>query len=64
MLDQCLSTVPQHQWISKLFNIDISVEYRPGHLNVVADTLSHARPGASTRRPIRPYVPPLRGSSR
>jgi len=40
MLDQRLSTVPQHQWISKLFGFDFSVEYRPGRLNIVADALS------------------------
>ena len=27
MLDQWLSTVPQHQWVSKLFGFDFSVEY-------------------------------------
>ena len=41
MLDQRLSTVPQLQWISKLFGFDFSVEYRPGCLNTVADALSH-----------------------
>ena len=40
MLDQKLSTVPQHQWVSKLFGYDFSVEYRPGRLNTVADALS------------------------
>jgi hypothetical protein len=40
LLDQRLSTVPQHQWVSKLFGFDFSVEYRPGHLNTVADALS------------------------
>jgi hypothetical protein len=40
LLDQRLSTVPQHQWISKLFGFDFSVEYRPGRLNTVADELS------------------------
>jgi len=35
-----LSTVPQHQWLSKLFGFDFSVEYRPGRLNTVADALS------------------------
>ena len=40
LLDQCLSTVPQRQWISKLFGFDFAVEYRPGRLNTVADALS------------------------
>jgi len=40
LLDQRLSTVPQHQWISKLFGFDFAVEYRPGRLNTVADVLS------------------------
>jgi len=40
LLDQRLSTVPQPQWISKLFDFDFSVEYRPGRLNTVADALS------------------------
>jgi hypothetical protein len=40
MLDQWLSTVPQHQWISKLFGFDFKVEYRAGRLNTLADALS------------------------
>jgi hypothetical protein len=40
LLDQRLSTVPQHQLISKLFGFDFTVEYRPGRLNTVADALS------------------------
>ncbi|XP_071683218.1 uncharacterized protein [Lolium perenne] len=40
LLDQRLSTVMQHQWISKLFGFDFTVEYRPGRLNTVADALS------------------------
>ena len=44
MLDQRLSTVPQHQWVSKLFGFDFSVEYRPGKLNTVADALSRKEP--------------------
>jgi hypothetical protein len=40
MLDQRLSTVPQHQWISNVFSFDFSAEYRPGRLNTVANALS------------------------
>ena len=40
LLDQRLSTVLQHQWISKLFGFDFTVEYRLGWLNTVADALS------------------------
>ena len=40
MLDQRLSTVPQHRWISKLFGFDFKVEYRAGRLNTMADALS------------------------
>jgi hypothetical protein len=40
LLYQRLSTVPQHQWISKLFRFDFTTEYRPGRLNTVADALS------------------------
>jgi hypothetical protein len=34
-----LSTVPQHQWISKLFGYDFEVEYRPRRLNAAVDAL-------------------------
>jgi hypothetical protein len=47
LLDQRLSTVPQHQWVSKLFGYDFSIEYRPGSLNVVADALSRRAEGGS-----------------
>jgi hypothetical protein len=40
MLDQRLSTIPQHHWISKLFGYDFRVEYRAGSLNTVTDALS------------------------
>jgi hypothetical protein len=40
MLDQRLSTIPQHHWISKLFGYDFSVEYRAGKFNTVVDALS------------------------
>jgi hypothetical protein len=40
LLDQRLSTIPQQQWISKLFGFDFTVEYHPGRLNTVADALS------------------------
>jgi hypothetical protein len=37
LLDQRLSTVPQHQWISKLFGFNFTVEYRPGCLRDTED---------------------------
>ncbi|WVZ98182.1 LOW QUALITY PROTEIN: hypothetical protein U9M48_043651, partial [Paspalum notatum var. saurae] len=40
LLDQRLATIPQHQWASKLIGFDFSVEFKPGHTNVVADALS------------------------
>jgi hypothetical protein len=41
ILDQLLSTVPQHQWLSKLFRFDFTIEYRLGQLNSTVDVLSH-----------------------
>jgi hypothetical protein len=40
ILDQRLTTIPQHTWVSKLFGYDFQVEYRQGKFNVVADALS------------------------
>ena len=40
ILDQRLSTIPQHAWVSKLFGYDLMVEYRPGKQNGAADALS------------------------
>jgi hypothetical protein len=40
MLDQRLSTMPQHQWVSKLFSYDFTIDYHMGCLNTVADALS------------------------
>jgi hypothetical protein len=40
-LDQKLSTIPHHQWASKLMGFDFHVEYRPSSANIVADALSH-----------------------
>jgi hypothetical protein len=40
LLDQRLSTIPEHTWVSKLFGYDLTVEYRPGKLNGAADVLS------------------------
>lgn len=40
ILDQHLSTIPQHTWVSKLFGYDLTVEYRPGKLKAAADALS------------------------
>ena len=40
ILDQHLSTIPQHQWVSKLLGYDFTVEYKPCKQNTVADALS------------------------
>lgn len=40
LLDQRLSTILQHHWVSKLLGFDFRVEYKPGKQNVVADALS------------------------
>jgi hypothetical protein len=40
LLDQRLSTIPQHTCVSKLFVYDLTVEYRPSKLNGAADALS------------------------
>ena len=40
LLDQRLSTIPQHHWVGKLLWFDFSVEYKPGVTNAVADALS------------------------
>jgi hypothetical protein len=40
LIDQRLSTIPQHQWVSKLLGFDFRVEYIPGASNTVADALS------------------------
>jgi hypothetical protein len=41
LLDQRLSMIPQHQWVSKLIGFDFRVEYRPRKSNFMADALSH-----------------------
>jgi hypothetical protein len=40
LLDQRLSTIPQHTWVSKLFGYDFTVEFNPGKNNTAADALS------------------------
>jgi hypothetical protein len=40
LLDQRLSTIPQHAWVSKLFGYQFTVEFKPGRLNVAVDALS------------------------
>jgi hypothetical protein len=40
LLDQRLSTIPQHHWVGKLLGFTFTVEYRSGATNVVADALS------------------------
>ena len=40
LLDQRLSTIPQHHWVGKLLGFDFTVEYKAGSANTVADALS------------------------
>jgi len=40
LLDQRLSTIPQHHWVGKLLGFDFTVEYKAGRTNTVADALS------------------------
>jgi hypothetical protein len=42
ILDQRLTTIPQHQWVTKLFGYDLELEvvYHPGRQNEAADALS------------------------
>ena len=41
LLDQRLTTIPQHHWVGKLLGFDFSVQYKSGASNTVADALSH-----------------------
>jgi hypothetical protein len=65
LLDQRLSTVPQHQWLSKLFGFNFTVEYRPGRLNSAADVLSRRDEETAALcallRPLRRHSPRHRG---
>jgi hypothetical protein len=40
LLHQHPSTIPHHQWASKLLGFDFTVEYKPGSINIIADVLS------------------------
>jgi hypothetical protein len=40
LLDQRLSTIPQHQWLGKLLGFNFKVEFKSGATNVAADALS------------------------
>jgi hypothetical protein len=40
LLNQRLSMIPQHRWVSKLFGYDFSIKFNPGKTNMVADALS------------------------
>jgi hypothetical protein len=41
LLDQRLSMIPQHAWVSKLFGYQLTVEFKPGKQNTTADAMSH-----------------------
>ena len=52
LLDQRLSTIPQHTWVSKLFGYDFAVEFRPGRQNAVADAMSRHHEVSATISPV------------
>jgi hypothetical protein len=43
LLDQRLSTIPQHTWVSKLLGYNFVVEFNPGRMNTVANALSRCK---------------------
>jgi hypothetical protein len=49
LLDQRLSTILQHRWVSKLIGFDFRVEYKPGSSNTVADALSRRDTGGDVQ---------------
>jgi hypothetical protein len=38
LLEQHLSTIPRHQWVSKLFGFDFTVEYHPARRHMVTNS--------------------------
>jgi hypothetical protein len=40
LLGHRLSTIPQHQWLSKLLSFDFRIDFKPGTSNIEADALS------------------------
>jgi hypothetical protein len=40
LLDQCLSTIPQHHWDEKLLGFDFTITYKQGAANAMPDALS------------------------
>jgi hypothetical protein len=52
LLDQCLSMIPQHTWVSKLSGYKFSIKFNPGKNNMVVDALSQCDEDTmtSTRR--------------
>jgi hypothetical protein len=56
LLNQCMSTVPQQQWASKLIGFDFQVEYKPGASNVITDALS--RCDAEAKADVTPLSAP------
>lgn len=55
LLDQRLSTIPQHMWVSKLFGYDFTIEFNPGKTYSVADMLSRRdEPALAARAMLSP----------
>lgn len=58
LLDQQLSIVPQHRWITKLFGFDFVVEYCPNHITSMADTLLRCDTGTTTNSELHTLLGP------
>jgi hypothetical protein len=52
LLDQRLSTILQHTWVSQLFGYDFHVEYLPDKANTGADALSHCDEHSAMALPL------------
>jgi hypothetical protein len=60
LLDQRLTTIPQHHWVGKLLGFDFTVEYKSGANNTIADALSRRDTEEQRGWPLGDLRPALR----